>query len=171
MVASQVTLVTRKWSPPDFQIPGGEDYTCTCCHPDISPQTLYLPCSSLTGPDTLPSSTLVHPSPGLLYCLSHQVMKVSREKIIMTSSNKSLYMHLVSVGRTGLVSLTLVRLRGHTRLDCDYHWLLFGSLEKTVQVWRHSRDTEHHSVLTGHFLKVSTESVHCWVVKYFLLLT
>ena len=42
-------------------------------------------------------------------------MKVSREKIIMTSSNKSLYMHLVSVGRTGLVSLTLVRLRGHTR--------------------------------------------------------
>ena len=128
MVASQVTLVTRKWSPPDFQIPGGEDYTCTCCHPDISPQTLYLPCSSLTGPDTLPSSTLVHPSPGLLYCLSHQVMKVSREKIIMTSSNKSLYMHLVSVGRTGLVSLTLVRLRGHTRpvscLDCDHHWLL-----------------------------------------------
>ena len=112
----------------------------------------------------------------LLYCLSHQVsvqdMSVSREKTIMTSSNKSLYMHLVSVGRTGLVSLTtLVRLRGHTRLDCDHHWLLFGSLEKTVQVWRHSRDTEHHSVLTGHFLKVSTESVHCWVVKYFLLLT
>ena len=55
-------------------------------------------------------------------------MKVSREKIIMTSSNKSLYMHLVSVGRTGLVSLTLVRLRGHTRpvscLDCDHYWLL-----------------------------------------------
>ena len=64
----------------------------------------------------------------LLYCLSHQGsvqdMKVGREKTIMTSSNKSLYMHLVSVGRTGLVSLTLVRLRGHTRLDCDYHWLL-----------------------------------------------
>ena len=46
----------------------------------------------------------------LLYCLSHQGsvqdMKVGREKTIMTSSNKSLYMHLVSVGRTGLVSLT-----------------------------------------------------------------
>ena len=46
----------------------------------------------------------------LLYCPSHQGsvqdMKVIRENTIMTSSNKSLYMHLVSVGRTKLVSLT-----------------------------------------------------------------
>ena len=50
MVASQVTLVTRKWSPPDLQTPEGEDY-CTHCHPHISPQTLAesLPCSSLVG--------------------------------------------------------------------------------------------------------------------------
>ena len=43
----------------------------------------------------------------LLYCPSHQgSVQDIRENTIMTSSNKSLYMHLVSVGRTGLVSLT-----------------------------------------------------------------
>ena len=61
----------------------------------------------------------------LLYCLSHQGsvqdMKVGREKTIMTSSNKSLYMHCWQ-DRAGEPHYTaLVRLRGHTRLDCEHH--------------------------------------------------
>ena len=88
-----------------------------------------------------------------------QDMKVGRENIITASVNKSLYVHQVETLSSGEVRLrTVLRLRGHTRavtcLDYDDHWVLSGSLDKTVRLWTDSR-TQHCQVLTGHFLKVS----------------